>query len=143
MPLGISVNALSPAHSPHCAGKILCFCLDPLHACTILRVLLSHCGRALVPEKGQWMSFWSPSAWCHPAYSQTASVCCSSQQPFSLQTLWVHCRLGVLLSRLSPLDPCCILLMVSGYLEIMVSSEQWSLLCMELLVLSTPARMRC
>ena len=67
---------------PRCAGEILCFGLDPLHVCSVLRVLVGHCGRAHVPEKGQWMSFWSPSAWCRPAYSQTASVCHSlSQQP--------------------------------------------------------------
>ena len=51
----------------------------------VLRVLVGHPGRALVPEKGQWMSVWSPSAPCRPAYSQTASVCdCLFQRPFSL-----------------------------------------------------------
>ena len=72
-------GARSPLH-----GEILCFGSDPLHVCSTLRagVLVGHCGRALVSEKGQWMSFWSPSAWCRPAYSQTASVCHSlSQQP--------------------------------------------------------------
>ena len=40
-------------------------------------------GGGLVPEKGQWMSLWSPSAWCHPAYSQ--NICDHlSQQTFSL-----------------------------------------------------------
>ena len=38
---------------PRCAGEILCFRLDPLHVCSELRVLVGHCGRALVPEKGQ------------------------------------------------------------------------------------------
>ena len=47
---------------PRCAGGILCFGLDPLHVCSELRALVGHCGRALVPEKGQWMSVWSPSA---------------------------------------------------------------------------------
>ena len=72
-------SARSPLH-----GESLCFGSDPLHVCSTLRagVLAGHCGRALVPEKGQWMSFWSPSAWCRPAYSQTASVCHSLfQQP--------------------------------------------------------------
>ena len=27
-----------------------------------------------MPEKGQRVSFRSPSAWCHPAYSLTAAV---------------------------------------------------------------------
>ena len=63
-------GARSPLH-----GEILCFGLVPLHVCSILRarVLVGHCGRTLVSEKGQWMSFWSPSAWCRPAYSRTAS----------------------------------------------------------------------
>ena len=72
-------GARSPLH-----GETMCFSSDPLHVCSTLRarVLVGHCGRALVSEKGQWMSFWSPSAWCRPAYSQTASVCHSlSQQP--------------------------------------------------------------
>ena len=76
-------GARSPLH-----GEILSFRLDPLHVCSKLRarVLVGHCGRALVSEKGQWTSFWSPSAWCRPAYSQTASVCHSlSQQPDCLR----------------------------------------------------------
>ena len=120
-------GARSPLH-----GEILCFGLVPLHVCSILRarVLVGHCGRTLVSEKGQWMSFWSPSAWCRPAYSQTASVCHSlSQQPDcqrlplfiptarlpAFATLYpnshvafrhgIHRWLGFLLSRLSPLDP--------------------------------------
>ena len=172
-------------------------------------------------EKGQWMSFWSPSAWCRPAYSQTASVCHSlsqqpdcqrlplfiptasvchslSQQPDcqrlplfiptarlpAFATLYPNSQTAsvchslsqqpdcqrlplfiptarlpafatlypnshaasrhrapplawVLLSRLSPLDPYCISLMVLGHLEIVVSSQQWSILCMELLPLYT------
>ena len=94
--------------------------------------------------------------------SQTASVCHSlSQQPDcqrlplfiptarlpAFATLYsnshaasrhgLHRWLGVLLSRLSPLDPYCISLMVLGHLEIVVSSEQSCLLCIELLPLDT------
>ena len=47
-------------------SEVLCFCLDPLHVCSILRVLVGHSERALEPEKGRWMSSWSPSAWCRP-----------------------------------------------------------------------------
>ena len=94
--------------------------------------------------------------------SQTASVCHSlSQQPdcqslplfiptarlLAFATLYPNSHAAsrhrapplawVLLSRLSPLDPYCISLMVLGHLEIVVSSQQWSILCMELLPLYT------
>ena len=84
-------GARSPLH-----GETMCFSSDPLHVCSTLRarVLVGHCGRTLVPEKGQWMSFGfhQPGAALRtarlPAFatlypnSQTVSVCHSlSQQP--------------------------------------------------------------
>ena len=60
-----------------------------------------------VPEKGQWMSFCSPSAWCRPAYSQTATV--YSKQFSSVQD--DICALGkahsYVLHPVSQTFPCC------------------------------------
>ena len=110
-----------------------------MHVCSILRVLVGHSGRALLPEKGQWVSFWRPSDCCRPAYSQTASVC--DVYPSSHSASRHVGPLGVLLSRLSVYCISLSILMVLGHLEILVSSEQWFLLCMELLLLFTPTRM--
>ena len=54
-------------------------------------------------DTGQWMSFWSPSAWCHPACTQTTSVCKVnfSQQPFSLYARGSTVGLGFIIDVFS------------------------------------------
>ena len=83
--LGISIDVSSPTHDPRCAGELLF-----LFRAIVCMLNTEGPSRSLWESpravKGQWMSFWSPSAWHRPAYSQTASVCnCLSQQPFSLK----------------------------------------------------------
>ena len=76
---GTLIDVSSPALARSCD-----FGSNPLHVCSVLRVLVGHSRRALVSEKGQWVTFWSASAWCRPLYSQTVRVCHSlAQQPFN------------------------------------------------------------
>ena len=66
-----------------------------------LRVTISHSGRALVPEKGQRMSFLGsmisliPPCIQPPDCQRFATVCPNSHSAPSYTGTWVHRRLGV------------------------------------------------
>ena len=56
--LGILIDVSSPAHDPNYADEIMFWYWHPFEGFFfVLREITGHSGRALVPEKGQWMSY--------------------------------------------------------------------------------------
>ena len=68
--LGILTDVSSLAHDQPWRWRDLVLLFEFIHVGVVLRVIIGHAGRVLVPEKGQRKSFWSPPAWCRPGYNQ-------------------------------------------------------------------------